>query len=158
MMHKLLLVVCVLVFSSCASVKKNQRAEKAFTAIAIGIIDKTISYWKFGLDNVAKGIDKKNEINRVKHEFEEEVKINSTQIEENLIKLCSEQDFLFLNMLLDATIELIRNDTYEKVTDIFSVMTKDISQVCKDSWLNLFVTCEDTLKNLIKKYSAMPTK
>jgi hypothetical protein len=80
--------------------------------------------------------------------------LDITPIQDNLIKLCSEKDFLLLNMLLDAFIELIHNNKYEEMTDTFSAMKKDIGKDCKDTWFNWFIICENTIKNLINKYSA----
>jgi uncharacterized protein YceK len=61
MIYKFLIIVSTLAFSGCSSIKKKSGPIELSSSVAQVITDKTILYWKLGLDNIATGISKKME-------------------------------------------------------------------------------------------------
>ena len=158
MVHILLIISWSLIFSSCVSIKEKSAPIETASSGVRAITDKTILYWKLGLDNVAMGLNKKNEIDKIKYEFDKNIKSNIRRINSSLIESCSEKDLLFLDNLLNESLELVRNNDPRKIGETFSMLTKDMRQSCKETWFSWFVTCQDVMKNLIKKYyTKMPS-
>jgi hypothetical protein len=152
MVHNFLILSWALVFFSCANIKKKSNVLETSPSIVQAITDKTILYWKYSLDNVAKAVNKKNEIDEIKYEFEKQIKSNIKNTYYNLTESCHKQDLLLLDNLVNVSLELVRNNDSGKIGEAFSTLTKDIQQSCKETWFNWFITCEDTMKNLIYKY------
>lgn len=157
MVHNFVIISCALVFSGCVSIEKKSATIESSSSIAQSITDKTILYWKLGLDNVASGINKGNEISRIKYEFEDKAKSNIKLIHNSLTTSCNERDLLLLENLLNRSLELVHKNDSGKIGETFFTLTKEVRQSCKETWFNWFISCEDIMKKLIYKYSATPS-
>lgn len=151
MIRNFFLTLFALGFFSCANVNKKSVPQKLSLFVVQIVTDKTCLYWQLALENVAAKINKKKEITIIKQEFANEIKSDAAQIEYKLVTLCSEQDLLRLNAFLDRLIELVSENNKSKISDTFSIVTKEIDASCKNAWFSLFVDAENIMKNLIYK-------